>query len=193
MQRTIDMAQGWAIWFTGLPASGKTTLARAVRRALQERGTAALLLDSDELRRILTPHATYAAAERDWFYGQLVDLAEWLARSGENVLNAATGSRRCYREAARARLGPRFAEVWVRCPAEICRARDRKGLYSRADTGVMHGLPGVDEQYEAPLAPELVVDTDRRTPEQAVEAVLTSIAFLRAGTAADCARLEAML
>jgi adenylylsulfate kinase-like enzyme len=80
---------GWAIWFTGRPASGKTTLARAVRHALQERGISTILIDSDELRRVMTLGATYAPAERDLFYNQLVELAVWLIRSGERVLIAA--------------------------------------------------------------------------------------------------------
>jgi adenylylsulfate kinase len=106
----MNMSSGWAIWFTGLPASGKTTLARAVRRTLQERGISTILLDSDELRRLITPNATYTPAECDWFYNRLVELTVWLVRSGEHVLIAATGSRRCYRREARRRLGVRFAE-----------------------------------------------------------------------------------
>jgi adenylyl-sulfate kinase len=174
----MDKSDGWAIWFTGLPASGKTTLARAVRCALQEQGISTILLDSDELRRLMTPHATYAPAERDWFYNRLVELATWLVRSGEHVLIAATGSRRCYRDAARAQLGPRFAEVWLRCPVDVCRARDQKGLYGRAAAGAIRGLPGADVPYEAPDKPEVVIDTAQQTPEAAAETVLASLPFL---------------
>jgi adenylylsulfate kinase len=174
----MDKACGWVIWFTGVPASGKTTLARMIRCALQERGISTMLLDSDELRRLITPKATYAPAERDWFYNRLVELAVWLARAGEHVLIAATGSRRCYREAARAQLGPRFAEVWVRCPLDICHARDQKGLYDQAAAGAIRGFPGADVPYEAPDAPDLVVDTDQLTPEEAVEIILDSLGLL---------------
>jgi adenylylsulfate kinase len=97
--------------------------------------------------------AQYAPAERDWFYNRLVELAVWLVRAGEHVLIAATASRRNYRDVARTQLGPRFAEVWVRCPVEVCRVRDPKGLYGRAAAGMIHGLPGVDVPYEAPEAP----------------------------------------
>lgn len=174
----MDKACGWAIWFTGLPASGKTTLARTVRCALQERGISTMLLDSYELRRLITPNATYAPAERDWFYNRLVELAAWLAHAGEHVLIAATGSRRCYREAARAQLGPHFAEVWLRCPVDICHVRDPKGLYSQAVAGAIHGLPGADVPYEAPQAPDVVVDTDQLTSEEAAEVILASVGFL---------------
>jgi len=171
----MERSQGWAIWFTGLPASGKSTLAQAVRRALQARDISTVLLDSDELRRLITPQATYDPAERDWFYAQLVKLADVLVRSGERVLIAATGSRRCYREAARAQLGARFAEVWVRCPLAVCRARDPKGLYLQAVARELRGLPGVDALYEAPEAPEVVVDTERQSPEEAAAIVLAAM------------------
>jgi adenylyl-sulfate kinase len=174
----MDTTSGWAIWFTGLPGSGKTTAAHAVRRALQERGTSTVLLDSDELRRLMLADTKYAPAERDWFYNQLVELAIWLVRAGEHVLIAATGSQRCYRDAARTQLGGRFAEVWVRCPIEVCRARDPKGLYGRAAAGMIHGLPGVDAPYEAPQAPEVVVDTEHQTPEKAAETVLAGLALV---------------
>jgi adenylylsulfate kinase len=174
----MDTTCGWAIWFTGLPGAGKTTLAQAVRRALQEREISTILLDSDELRRLMLADAKYAPAERDQFYNRLVDLAVWLVRAGENVLIAATAGQRCYRDAARTQLGPRFAEVWVRCPVEVCRARDPKGLYARAAAGAIQGLPGVDAPYEAPQAPEVIVDTDRQTLEQAVESVLAGLPLL---------------
>lgn len=180
----MSTTDGWAIWFTGLPASGKTTLARAVRLALQEHDISTILLDSDELRRLMLADAKFAPAERDWLYNRLVELAVWLVRSGEHVLIAATGNQRCYREAARAQLGVRFAEVWVRCPVDVCRARDPKGLYGRAAAGLLQGLPGVDAPYEAPEAPEVIVDTDRRTLEEAVELVLARLPML------DCAQAQ---
>ena len=169
---------GWTIWLTGLPGAGKTTLARAMRRKLGERGIPCVLLDSDELRDLLIPQATYAPEERDRFYARLVDLAAWLAGTGENVLIAATGSRRRYRAAARARLAPRFAEIWVRCPAEVCRARDPKGLYRRAAAGLVANLPGFDDVYEPPAAPEASVDADRLRPDEAAEAVLAALDML---------------
>ena len=147
---------------------------------LNARGIPTILLNSDTLRGVLLPNSSYTPAERDWFYNRLVELAAWLAHDGEHVIIAATGSQRCYREAARARLGPRFAEVWVRCPADVCRARDRKGLYSRAAAGAIHNLPGVDAPYEAPERPEAVVDTDQQTPEQAADIVLASLPFVQA-------------
>ena len=90
---------GFVLWFTGRPAAGKTTLARAVQQALTARQIHTVLLDSDELRKLLTPQPTYSDAERDWFYSVVAGLAAWLARSGINVLIAATANRRAYRQA----------------------------------------------------------------------------------------------
>jgi adenylylsulfate kinase len=180
----METSHGWAIWLTGLPASGKTALAQVLRHKLSEHGVQAIVLDSDELRRVMTPNASYAPAERDWFYDRLVELAEKLTCAGENVIIAATGSRRCYRAAARARLAPHFAEIWLRCPKDICRSRDQKGLYQRADAGLLSNLPGADAAYEPPEAAEVVVDTSRQTPEEAADLVLAALPLLKMAEAA---------
>lgn len=174
----MDKQPGWGLWLTGLPASGKTTVARALKDKLSERGVSAVLLDSDEVQRMLVPNAAYASADREQFYVRLAGFAAWLARAGEHVIIAATGSRRSYRAAARSQI-EQFAEVWVSCPAEICRARDPKELYAHVAAGTTTSLPGSDAAYEPPEAAEAIVDTSRQTPEQAVEIVLMSIPFLR--------------
>lgn len=161
---------GCAIWLTGLPASGKTALARALGRLLGEQGIATQTLDSDQLRHRLTPEPTYSPQERAWFYDVTAFIAELLTANGVNVLIAATASRRAYRQAARDRIA-RFAEVYLACPPGICRARDPKGLWERADRGEIENLPGAGAPYEPPLAPEVRVDTEHNTPEQAARYV----------------------
>jgi adenylylsulfate kinase len=168
---------GWAIWLTGLPASGKTTLAHGLRQRLGELGVTAALLDSDELRPIVAPGAAFSPAERDEFYLRLVRLAGLLTRDGVNVVIAATGNRRAHRDCAAGVLAP-FAEVWVRCPLELCRERDPKGLYAAAAAGAITNLPGVDAAYEPPLAPAVAVDTDRQSVAEAVEAILAGVPFI---------------
>ena len=172
--QATDTEPGFAIWLTGLPASGKTTLGLALRPRLPAYGRPVQLLDSDELRRTLTPNPTYSPAERDWFYDVLVFLAELLTRNGVNVLIAATATRRAYRNAARERLA-RFAEVFVDTPPDVCRERDPKGLWARADAGEISGLPGVDEPYERPARPEVWVDTGRLSIEEAAEQVMAEL------------------
>lgn len=162
---------GWAIWLTGPPASGKTTLARALRELLRERGIRCVIIDSDELRALLTPNPRYDATERDWFYGVIIELAAWLTSSGVNVIIAATGHRRAYRDAARARIA-RFAEVEVRCPPDVLRRRDPKRLYERAARGEARAVPGVDLPYESPRAPDAIIETTDMSPDAAARALL---------------------
>ncbi len=165
---------GFVVWLTGLPSSGKTTLAHALGRLLAERGIDAALLDSDELRRRLTPNPTYSDGERDGFYRTLAILAELLAAHGVNVLIAATAPKREHRQAARDRIS-RFAEVHVDCPPEVCRARDPKGLWRRADRGEINTLPGAGAPYEAPEAPEVRIDTSCRPVDAAAREILAQL------------------
>ena len=153
--------RGAVVWFTGLPASGKTTLARRVHAELARARRAAVVLDSDELREVLETRS-YAPDERDRFYRALAALAVVLARQGTVALVAATAPHRVDRDRARAALaemgaeaGP-FVEVWVKTPLAECEARDPKGLYAKARRGETRELPGVGVTYEEPLAPEVV-------------------------------------
>jgi adenylylsulfate kinase len=149
---------GFAVWLTGLPSAGKSAIAQELRRLLAEQDVSVQILDSDELRVRLTPLPEYTDEERKWFYETIVFLAELLTGNGVNVLMAATGSRREYRENARSRI-VRFAEVHIDCPVEVCRQRDPKGLWQKAERGEIDSLPGAGIPYEAPLSPDLKVDT----------------------------------
>lgn len=149
--------KGAVVWFTGLPSSGKTTLARALVEELRSQGRPACLLDGDEIRSALTPSPGYTQAERNDFYATLAGLASLLARQGLIALVAATAHRREYRERAR-RLTPVFFEVWVRTPLAECERRDAKGIYRRVRAGEIRGVPGVDEPYEEPESAALVVE-----------------------------------
>jgi adenylylsulfate kinase len=135
----------FALWLTGLPASGKSAIARELIALLHARGIDVSVLESDVLRTQLTPHPRYDDADRDFFYGALADIGVDLVEKGRSVLFDATANRRAYRDAARSRIA-RFAEVYVDTPLEVCRARDPKGLYAK----------GMKIPYEPPLAPEMV-------------------------------------
>ena len=169
-----EIRPGFAIWLTGLPSSGKSTLADALSYLLAGRGIATQILDSDELRARLTPNPTYSSEERDWFYDVVTFLAELLTRNQVNVLIAATASKRAYRRAARERI-VRFAEVYVDCAPQVCRMRDRKGLWERADRGEITALPGAGAPYEPPESPEVYVNTVRDSPEEAARQILEQL------------------
>jgi adenylylsulfate kinase len=143
---------GAIAWFTGLPSSGKSTLARRVAAAL---GGGCALLDGDEVRAELFPDLGHAPPDRDRFYEALARLAALLARQGLVALVAATAHRRAHRDRARA-LAPRFVEVHVATPAAECARRDAKGLYARARAGAAPELPGAGVAYEPPERPEVV-------------------------------------
>lgn len=142
------MTSGTVVWFTGLPASGKTTLSRELHERLRRVGVAACVLDGDVMRGLLSPRLGYSDEERLEFYTTLARLAAELARQGLVVLVPATAHLRAYREHAR-RLAPLFLEVWVATPLSECQGRDPKGLYATAGTVPGH-LPGVDLPYEEP-------------------------------------------
>jgi adenylylsulfate kinase len=164
----------FAVWLTGLPASGKSTLAGALRRELEGRGIRAAVLESDALRRVLTPKPVYTDEERDTFYAALAYIGRLLTENGVPVIFDATANRRAYRERARAQI-PRFLEVYVECPLEVCVARDPKGLYGRGRDGQATRVPGLQAEYEPPERPELVVRGDRERPEEAARRIVEAL------------------
>ncbi|MDH4163094.1 MAG: adenylyl-sulfate kinase [Nitrospirota bacterium] len=147
----------FAIWVTGLPASGKSTIAAALIRKLNSRNIFPLVLESDRMRRILTPAATYSDDERDRFYGQLADIGAAAVNDGVPVIFDATANRKSYRDHARSAIS-RFVEVYVNSPLALCMARDPKGIYADARTGRSATVPGIQSQYEPPDHPEIVLD-----------------------------------
>jgi adenylylsulfate kinase len=152
---------GAIAWFTGLPSSGKTTLARRVKARLADAGRVSVLLDSDELRDALGAHS-YAPDDRDRFYRSLAALAVVLARQGVVVLVAATAPRHIDRDRAREAIAGQpipFVEIWVRTPLAACEARDPKGLYAAARRGAIRDLPGIGVPYEPPRSPEVTADS----------------------------------
>lgn len=154
------MQPGFAVWVTGLPASGKSTVAAALARVLSIRGVHAAVLESDALRRILTPHPRYDEEEREVFYGAMAYIGRLLTEHGVPVIFDATANRRAYRDRARREI-PRFLEVYVDTPLAVCVARDPKGIYRKAQEGTAATVPGVQADYEPPLHPEVVIKGDR--------------------------------
>ena len=161
----------FAIWLTGLPASGKSTIAAALKPRLEACGYRVEVLESDVLRRVLTLEPTYVPAERELFYRAMAYLWARLVAHGVSVVFDATANRRAYRDFART-LIPEFYEIAVECPLPICQARDYKGTYRKGETGESATVPGLQEPYEPPLAPAVRLDTVNTPTSQAVEAIL---------------------
>lgn len=164
----------FALWLTGLPASGKTTIANLLAEELERRSLPVQVLDSDKLRKVLTPNPTYSSDERDWFYEVLAFIGKLLVQNEVNTIFAATAHRLIYRQRAREYL-PRLIEVYVRCSIDTCMERDQKGIYKKAlGSKTMH-LPGVQELYEEPKAPAIIVDTEENSPLECVQKIIVRL------------------
>jgi adenylylsulfate kinase len=153
----MNEQQGFAVWLTGIPASGKSSVASELVKKLQADGVSVAVLESDEMRNILTPEPNYGEEERDRFYRQLAQIGQLLTRSGVNVIFDATANKRVYRDYAR-KLIEKFVEVYVECPLEVCAARDPKGIYAKAGRKQASSVPGLQTPYEPPLTPEVTLD-----------------------------------
>ena len=168
------MSEAFAVWLTGLPASGKSAIAKALCGKLAHAGLAVEVLESDAVRKLITPAPTYAREERDLFYSALAFFGSRLVAHGVPVIFDATANRRAYRDLARA-LIQNFVEVAVVCPVDVCRQRDRKGTYQRGLTGRSATVPGLQAPYEPPLKPEVTIETTSMTSEAAADLVLEAL------------------
>lgn len=164
----------FAIWITGLPASGKSTVTRLVRNELAARDIAVAVLESDSLRRALQEESTYDPEGRDRFYRYLVYAGVLLAGHGIPVIFDATANRRAHRNRARQQI-PHFLEVYLSCPLSTCMARDQKGTYRKALEGQSYSVPGLQEVYEPPECADLVIDTEQELPEAASQRIIAKL------------------
>jgi len=179
-QRARAGGPGVTVWLTGLPASGKSTIAAALEHALLERGRAAYLLDGDNLRHGLNGDLGFSASDRAENVRRTGEVARLFADAGLVALVSLVSPYAADRARARElheREGLRFLEVYVNTPLEECERRDPKGLYAKARAGELPGFTGIDDPYEAPDQHEL----ELRPVEQGVgEAVAAVLALLDA-------------
>jgi bifunctional enzyme CysN/CysC len=174
----VSRAGGATVWLTGLPASGKSTLAVALEDRLEADGRAAYLLDGDNLRHGLNAGLGFSDEDRAENVRRVGEVAKLFADAGLIAVVSLVSPFRAGRDAARAahaEAGLPFLEVWVDTPVEECARRDPKGLYARAREGTMTGLTGVDAPYEPPTAPELVVHGATERPEAALLRLLEAL------------------
>lgn len=158
--------QGFCIWFTGLSGSGKSTTAEIVTNLLLERGRQVTVLDGDVVRTHLSKGLGFSREDRDTNILRIGFVASEITRHGGCAICAAISPYRSARNEVRKMVGPdRFIEIFVDTPIEVCEQRDTKGLYSRARIGQIKGFTGIDDPYEAPMDPEITLDTISNTPE----------------------------
>ena len=169
---------GVVAWFTGLPSSGKSTLAEAVRQRLTTQGVSCCVLDGDAVRGALHPERGYTEKDRDDFYATLAGLAALLARQGLVAMVAATAPLRKHRDHGRTGGLP-FVEVFVDTPPADCERRDTKGLYRKARSGEIKDFPGVSAEYQRPANPD--VTAQGGVSDAAVAAVCFAINNAREG------------
>lgn len=166
--------QGFTIWLTGLSGAGKSTLAEAMERYLKQRGYRVEVLDGDVVRTHLSKGLGFSREDRDINIKRIAFVCKLLTRNGVVSIAAAISPYREARAWARAEI-ENFVEVYVKCPVEVCRERDTKGLYKLADEGKIKNFTGVDDPYEEPEQPELVVETHRQTIEESVSHIVARL------------------
>jgi adenylylsulfate kinase len=169
------MMTGCTIWLTGLSGAGKSTIAQLLERRLKESGIKVEVLDGDVVRTHLSKGLGFSREDRDTNIKRIAFVCSLLTRNGVICVSAAISPYRDVRAWARQEIG-NFVEVFVDCPIEVCRQRDVKGLYKLADEGKLKNFTGVDDPYERPEHPELVVETDKETVEESVARILARLA-----------------
>jgi len=168
------MKQGFVIWLTGLPGSGKTTIARNLEPKLRNLNWPVEILDGDEIRQNLSKGLGFSREDRETHLKRAAYVAKLLSRNGIAVIAAFISPYRSVREYARKET-TNFIEVFVKCPLQVCAQRDPKGLYKKASTGQIKDLTGPQDVYEEPPAPDLVVETDKLTIEESTNMVVEKL------------------
>ena len=164
------------LWLTGLPASGKTTLANLLERRLVAEGRHTYPLDGDNVRHGLNRDLGFSEADRVENIRRVAEVARLMVDAGLIVIVSLISPFRSERDAARRLFAPGdFKEIFVDASVETCAARDPKGLYARAARGEIRDFTGVDSPYERPEHPDLRLDTERRSPEECVEIVMRTL------------------
>jgi len=170
--------QGLTIWFTGLSGSGKSTVAHALVERLAEFGRNVSMLDGDEIRTHLSKGLGFSKEDRDANINRVGYVAGLVAQHGGTTLCAVISPYREPRDNARKSSRGNFVEVFCDTPIEVCEKRDVKGLYAKARAGEIKGFTGVDDPYEAPLNPEVTINTGELSVQECVDAIIDKLTAL---------------
>ena len=188
---TSNKAQGWAVWFTGLPGSGKSKISKLVYKKLADEGIICKRIELDTIRKKYVVRPEYTDSERDFVYNKLIEFAEENVRNGINIIIDATAHKRSYRENARKKI-ERFVEVMIKCPLSVCIERESKRknghivsqIYLRALERQHKGsrfedlgkVIGVDIPYEENPFAEVIIDNSKDTAVQNAMVVKNALA-----------------
>ena len=170
----MNKQKGFCLWFTGLPCSGKTTIAKIVEDKLKEKGMNVECLDGDVVRQSLTRDLGFSKEDRDKNIERVTFVAKLLSRNGVAALVSFVSPYIGARDNARKEC-TNFIEAYVKCPVEECEKRDVKGMYKKARRGEIKDFTGIDDPYEEPLNPELVLETDKEDAEKSASRILKKL------------------
>ena len=162
---------GFTLWFTGLSGAGKSTIANLLEKEFKKQGLKNEILDGDVVRTHLSKGLGFSKEDRDANIRRIGYVASLLSRNGVIAITAAISPYREIRDEVRA-MHENFIEVYAKCPLPVLEKRDVKGLYKKARRGEITQFTGVSDPYEEPLAPEIIVETDKETPEQSSNKIL---------------------
>ena|SRR3972149_8657903 len=169
--------KGFTVWITGLPSSGKSTLARMLEKVLNDMDFHVEVLDGDEVRLRLSKGLGFSKEDRDENIRRISYVAKIVTRCGAVAITCAISPYREIRDEARREIG-RFVEVYVKCTLEECISRDVKGMYKKALSGEIKNFTGISDPYEEPVNPEIVVETHKETQEESVNKIMNSLKIL---------------
>jgi adenylylsulfate kinase len=163
---------GFTIWFTGLPCSGKSTVAILLASTIKKERGMVEVLDGDVVRTNLSKGLGFSREDRETNLNRIAFVCNLLSRNGVPAIGAAISPFENCRQFARELVGENFVEVYTRCPVEVCIERDVKGMYKKALAGEIKGFTGVDDPFDEPEDPEIICDTDQETPEESTRKIL---------------------
>jgi adenylylsulfate kinase len=162
------------IWLTGIPGSGKTTLALELQKYYQHKDLPVEILDGDEIRKILSKDLGFSPEDRKEHNRRIIFVAQILAKNGVTTIVPLISPYRETREFARKEI-PNFVEVWVKASVDECIKRDPKGLYKKALAGEIKNLTGLQAPYEEPKNPEILLDTEKYNVEESLELIISTL------------------
>jgi len=173
-RREGKLERGFVVWFTGLPGAGKSTLASGLEAVLRRRGLKVEVLDGDVVRTNLSQGLGFSKEDRDTNIRRIGFVCQLLARNGVVAIAAAVSPYRQVRDEVRGQISD-FVEVYVKCPLEVLKERDPKGLYAKALRGEIAHFTGISDPYEEPLNPEILLETDKQNEEESLASLVARL------------------